>query len=105
MIQELKTNNNCSTCAHSDVCAYKSLFKDAYEYTKDDSILDALKDSPIQLSASCKAYHSTLAHFAKTNPAGIARSGDGMMATEIIQNDDLPVQLRQSLTSSNLYKA
>lgn len=97
MVQTLENNNNCSTCTHSNVCAYKSLFKDAYDYTNDDSIAEVLKDSPIQINVTCNEYHSTLAHFAKTCSTMASSERDQM---SIINEEDM----RAVMNANNEYE-
>lgn len=57
MIQIIANNNDCSTCAHSNVCAYKSVFENTKQKIRNDEELrDTNINSPISCEVKCEEY-------------------------------------------------
>lgn len=92
MIQIVTNNNDCSTCTHSNVCAYKSVFENAKQKVRNDKELKDINiNSPISLEVKCDEYKPELiGGTIINNGVRNATDGDIALCKDMIISNDTP---------------
>lgn len=91
MIQIVTNNNDCSTCTHSNVCAYKSVFENARQKVRNNKELKDINiNSPISCEVKCNEYKPELIGAIINNDVRSAADDDIALCKDMIISNDTP---------------